>query len=109
MVSTLSGLTASLIAVVVTLPLPPPPAKLTRHEAKVRTFAALLRETEKAADSADATHASITVGSCKRISSGAWVCKGRLYPVVFSGIGGDTCSYVATVTSSRVRLSGVGC
>jgi len=107
MVSAVPALTASLVAVVIVNPLSQ--AKLTRHEAKVRTFAALLKETELPADSADATHASITVGGCKRISSGTWVCKGSLYPVAFSGIDGSTCSYTVMVTRSRTRLTPVDC
>lgn len=103
-----SGLTAGLVSTLLIL-LPTPPAKVTRHEAKVRTFAALLRLTELRPDVSDATHANITVGSCKRLTANGWVCKGGLYPVAFSGIDGSVCSYIVMVTASRTRLKETGC
>lgn len=80
--------------------------QVTRHQAKARTFAALLRITERAPDVADATLASITVDQCKRVGSG-WLCHGSLYPVAFSGIDGSTCPIVVIVYphSTHVRES----
>jgi hypothetical protein len=69
---------------------------LTRHDAKVRTFKVLLKETEQRPDVSDATHADITVAGCKRHGAG-FLCKGSLYPVSFSGIPDSTCNFIVVV------------
>lgn len=84
---------------------PASPASVTRHDAKVRTFKALLRETEKPADASDATNAAITVAGCRRVGSG-FLCRGSLSPVAFSGIDGATCRFAVAVYphSTRVKV-----
>lgn len=82
--------------------------KLTRHDAKVRTFKILLRETEKPADASDATHAAITVEGCRRLT-GAFRCRGYLYPVAFSGISGSRCRFTVTVFKHSTRVVQSAC
>lgn len=81
---------------------------MTRHDAKIRTFKALLHETELPPDAADATHASITVAGCRRTMFG-FRCRGSLAPVAFSGIDGSTCRYIVRVYPKTTHLVESGC
>jgi hypothetical protein len=76
---------------------------VTRHEAKIRTFEALLRQTELPPDVSDATHADITVQGCIRKSYG-FRCRGALHPVAFSGIDGSTCHYYVRIFPRTTHL-----
>jgi hypothetical protein len=60
-------------------------ATVSRHQAKTRTFAYMLRQTEKVPDSIDVTQAAITVGQCHRINAGMR-CETTLDPVLDSGL-----------------------
>jgi len=78
----------------------------TRHQAKVATFGALLRETEQQPDVVDQTRADITVSACARVSGG-WRCRGTLNPVTISGID-TTCRYTVRV-GSRTKITHRSC
>lgn len=95
-------------AALVALALAPASSLPSRHEAKVRTFRALLALTEERPDVVDATHAAVTVAGCARRRYG-WLCNGSLAPVAFSGITGSTCRYVVRVSRSSARLAERGC
>jgi hypothetical protein len=86
----------------------PASVRLTQRTAKIRTFKALLRVTEEAPDVADATHAAITVGSCRK-SGNAYICKGSLAPVAFSGIPGLTCPYTVVVYPITTKVKDGDC
>jgi hypothetical protein len=88
--------------------LAPASAPVTRHDAKIRSFKALLHMTEQRPDVTDATHASITIGSCHRVAN-AFSCEGELYPVAFSGIDGSRCSYRILVFAHSLRLREIAC
>lgn len=83
-------------------------SSLTRHDAKVRTFKALLRLTEAPPDVVDATHAVISVAGCRRTDYG-FRCRGSLSPVDMSGIPGSTCYYIVRVYSKTTHLVESGC
>lgn len=81
---------------------------LSRHDAKIRTFKALLRQTEQPPDAADATHAAITVAGCRRLGAG-YLCRGSLSPVAFSGIPGNTCTFIVAVYPHSTRMGDGTC
>jgi hypothetical protein len=97
-----SALVALAAAAVVT------PAPVSRDDAAVRAFKVLLAVTERPADSSDATGAAITVQGCRR-SSGAWLCRGSLAPVWFSGVGSATCRYLILVGRRTARVRSTSC
>lgn len=79
----------------------------TKRQAKLRTFAALLAMTETRPDSIDATHAAITVGSCRGVGGG-WRCNARLSPLLISGII-SRCRYSVGIYSRRVDVKLTAC
>lgn len=81
---------------------------LTRHDAKVRTFKALLHVTELAPDVTDASHAAVTVAGCRRVTNG-FRCVGSLAPVAMSGIPGLTCVYIVNVYKHSTRMNDGDC
>jgi hypothetical protein len=83
-------------------------SQVTLHQAKVRTFRALLAITERRPDAADATRANVTVQQCKRSGAG-YLCHGTLAPVAFSGIDGSTCPFLVYVTPTRTHVTDSPC
>lgn len=82
---------------------------VTLHQAKVRTFAAALAETEQQPDASDATHAAIVVRACKRYRSG-WLCHTELQGVTFSGFdAGFTCPLLVNVQPQRTTTRDSQC
>lgn len=83
-------------------------ATLSLHSAKLQTFDALVRITEATPDSIDATHATVSVGRCTRISGG-WRCNGELAPVLESGILTTECYRVSVRLHRRPRIADATC
>jgi hypothetical protein len=83
-------------------------ATLSLHAAKAETFDTLLTITEQTPDAIDATHATVSVGRCSRISGG-WSCAGSLAPVLESGIPTVECYRVRARLHRRPRVSDVTC
>jgi len=93
---------AALVSVL-TLTLTPAGSTLSRHDAKLRTFDALLKMTERTPDQIDVTHSAITVAGCARTSYG-FRCRGVLNPTLQSGILTGPCSYVVRVYAKRTDV-----
>lgn len=83
-------------------------ATLSLHTAKARTFDTLLSMTEATPDAIDATHATVSVGRCTRITGG-WRCNGELAPVLESGIVTTECYRVSVRLHRRPRVADATC
>lgn len=83
-------------------------ATISLHQAKVQTFAALLRITEERPDVVNTTPAAIVVGACHRRRPG-WLCDGALDGALIDGYPTRLCYRVRVRAGRRARTIGVDC